>query len=334
MRRKRRWLVQLILLSLLECSTVSLVPTASPNSRFGAVNRPQLSSSLPFCSGSPSFLFAKRGRKQQQNDDEGTGGEPGKEKFWQSVNINARFNDVKDGVLERVRRIKPPDGNAGKNNEGEGKNQGACRPRGGNIEENSQQLEVRSACSARSNVSGVPLPPVLAAGSSRVKRTKEWFEGLSSSVFGPKSQWVDLLPKSRISPGELVPVTVLGVKLLAVAPAPGAMQRKGNPNRLGVYCIENKCPHLGTPLETGRVTLDGSLEKSCITCPLHQSQFLLETGESINDWCPSPPFIGELLGGERKQLPTYQVREKGRMLQVKVVDAIDEDTQKQKQKLA
>ena len=54
-------------------------------------------------------------------------------------------------------------------------------------------------------------------------------------------QWMDVFPKTRIMPGAMVPVTVAGLDLLVIA--------SRDARRL--YCMENSCPHLGTPLETG-----------------------------------------------------------------------------------
>jgi len=116
-----------------------------------------------------------------------------------------------------------------------------------------------------------------------------WVPNFSTPAFlqfsGDKGgKWVDLIPKTEISPGELVPVKLLGVDLLVVAPAPGVLPDGGSGRgKLNVYVIANSCPHLGTPLETGRITLSGTTSKTCITCPLHRSTFELETGESTGE---------------------------------------------------
>lgn len=58
-------------------------------------------------------------------------------------------------------------------------------------------------------------------------------------------EWVAVMPKTRISPGEMVPVTIAGgIDLLVIASNDGRT----------LYCIANSCPHLGTPLETGKLT--------------------------------------------------------------------------------
>ena len=60
---------------------------------------------------------------------------------------------------------------------------------------------------------------------------------------GQKEEWVPVVPKTRLSPGEIVPATIGGIDLLVIASRDG---RK-------LYCIANSCPHLGTPLETGQL---------------------------------------------------------------------------------
>jgi nitrite reductase/ring-hydroxylating ferredoxin subunit len=64
--------------------------------------------------------------------------------------------------------------------------------------------------------------------------------------FGKKSSketWYPVFPKTRIMPGEMKPVTVAGLDLLVIASLDGK----------SLYCIANSCPHLGTPLETGKL---------------------------------------------------------------------------------
>ena len=70
------------------------------------------------------------------------------------------------------------------------------------------------------------------------------------------------MKSSDIAAGDLVPVEVDGVAILVVADLDGK-----------IFAIGNSCPHLGTPLENGRLG-----EGSTIVCPLHKSAFSLETG--------------------------------------------------------
>jgi nitrite reductase/ring-hydroxylating ferredoxin subunit len=66
-------------------------------------------------------------------------------------------------------------------------------------------------------------------------------------------EWFTVFPKTRIMPGEQVPVTVAGIDLLVVA---------SNDGRNRLYCIANACPHLGTPLETGQLVRLPAVESS------------------------------------------------------------------------
>jgi nitrite reductase/ring-hydroxylating ferredoxin subunit len=153
---------------------------------------------------------------------------------------------------------------------------------------------------------------------------------------GDKEEWVPVFPKTRISPGELVPVTVNGLDLLIVAAKDG---RK-------LYGIANSCPHLGTPLETGTLTRlpiedsskKGALQKpqeqwtetdisamlqqdgceDCIVCPLHRTAFALESGAVRGEWCPYPPVIGSVIGAVKKPTAAavFKVRTKGKYVEV------------------
>ena len=156
-----------------------------------------------------------------------------------------------------------------------------------------------------------------------------------------KDQWVILCPKTRISPGEVVPIVAGGLDFLIVA------SRNGEK----VYCVANSCPHLGTPLETGMIERrpiefkksssdklrtgnallatdrkDENKKKSrsdpdtvtlpsattptlnsddgceeCIVCPLHRTAFALESGEVRGEWCPYPPLLGKVMGNVQRE---------------------------------
>ncbi|GMH59184.1 hypothetical protein TrLO_g15029 [Triparma laevis f. longispina] len=141
---------------------------------------------------------------------------------------------------------------------------------------------------------------------------------------GNDGNWVKLIKKTEISPGELVPVTILGVDLLVIAPPPTVLPptSKTSKNPLNIYCVSNSCPHLGTPLETGRLSLTNN--NVCITCPLHRTMFELGEGEVEGDWCPYPPVLGPMSGilkgtqVKGRELPVFKVREKGKWLEVRV----------------
>lgn len=96
-----------------------------------------------------------------------------------------------------------------------------------------------------------------------------------------KEEWVTVLKSKDIAAGDLVPVEVDGLAILIAADLDGK-----------IFAIANSCPHLGTPLENGRLG-----ERSTIVCPLHKSAFSLQTGEVVGDWCPFPPILGPLILG-------------------------------------
>lgn len=71
-----------------------------------------------------------------------------------------------------------------------------------------------------------------------------------------------------------------------------------------ILAVDNACPHVGLPLEKGRVTDDCG-----IVCPFHHSAFDLKTGD-VKEWSPWPPGIGRLLGAiaRQKALPVYDTK--------------------------
>lgn len=71
-----------------------------------------------------------------------------------------------------------------------------------------------------------------------------------------------MLKSNDIAAGDLVPIEVDGLAILIAADLDGK-----------IFAIANSCPHLGTPLENGRLG-----EGSTIVCPLHKSAFSLESG--------------------------------------------------------
>lgn len=87
----------------------------------------------------------------------------------------------------------------------------------------------------------------------------------------------------------------------------------------GLRAVSNKCPHLGLPLAGGKV------EGDTITCPFHNSQFRLSTGENL-DWVrglagiPLPAWSRRLLlmGKQPAPLATYSVVVEGEDVFVEV----------------
>lgn len=108
--------------------------------------------------------------------------------------------------------------------------------------------------------------------------------------------WVQLLPTSDITPGEVKGVFTAGQGIVVACDYDGQ-----------VYAAANICPHLGTPLDNGSVG-DGN-----IVCAQHKSSWSLSTGELAGEWCPFPPLIGPLLGklSPPQKLNVFPVREQG-----------------------
>jgi nitrite reductase/ring-hydroxylating ferredoxin subunit len=161
-----------------------------------------------------------------------------------------------------------------------------------------------------------------------------------------KEDWYPVFPKTRIMPGEIKPVTVRGLDLLVVA----------STDNKSLYCIANSCPHLGTPLETGRLTrmpteakssLASSTEptglktnltgmllsetdvsnilsqdgcEDCIVCPLHHTAFALKSGEVRGEWCPYPPVLGAIMGTVKPKTSAavFDVRTRGKNVEVRL----------------
>lgn len=154
----------------------------------------------------------------------------------------------------------------------------------------------------------------------------------NKSLKGDDDSWVVACPKTRISPGEAVPIVVEGLNLLLIA-SNDAKQ---------LYCVANQCPHLGTPLETGRLEKRPKIDElsagqssvvsafeDCIVCPLHHTAFALGSGEVRGEWCPYPPVIGSLMGAIKPQanLPIFAVRVRGKNIEVRLNSALDENNE-------
>lgn len=177
--------------------------------------------------------------------------------------------------------------------------------------------------------------------------TTRLFENIFGKIGGstsknPNNEWVPIFPKERLDPGEIVPITIEGMDLLVVASKDGR----------NLYCISNSCPHLGTPLETGLLTMlpiginqtkqcrnsinkrsslsentgtparVENLRDDCIICPLHRTAFSLKTGEVRGEWCPYPPLIGAAIGHLREPTPvaTFEVRIRRKQIEVRLQD--------------
>ena len=114
--------------------------------------------------------------------------------------------------------------------------------------------------------------------------------------------WVDLLPAEDLPDGARRVVRVEGQEVLLL--------RQGGQ----VYAVAARCPHMGAPLERGKVTAEGSL-----ICPWHHSAFNLRTGD-VEAWTPWPPAVGKVLGALRREraLPVFPVKEEGGRIWVRL----------------
>jgi nitrite reductase/ring-hydroxylating ferredoxin subunit len=165
----------------------------------------------------------------------------------------------------------------------------------------------------------------------------------------PKEEWAPVFPKTRIMPGEVKPVTIAGLDLLVIASNDGR----------SLYCIENSCPHMGTPLETGRLTrlpieykddvksntanspevgliltetdVSNILQQDgcedCIVCPLHRTAFALKSGEVRGEWCPYPPVLGKVMGQVKPptSAAVFDVRINGKNVEVRLNSILQKD---------
>lgn len=142
-----------------------------------------------------------------------------------------------------------------------------------------------------------------AAFSTMPARMRATRSSLQMKSITKREEWVPVLKSNDIAAGDLVPVEVDGLALLVAADLDGK-----------IFAIANSCPHLGTPLENGRLG-----EGSTIVCPLHKSAFSLETGDVVGDWCPFPPILGPLVLGNLappEKVSTFPVRAKGQNIEV------------------
>jgi nitrite reductase/ring-hydroxylating ferredoxin subunit len=104
--------------------------------------------------------------------------------------------------------------------------------------------------------------------------------------------WINVLNENELPEGEPRVVEAAQRTLLLI-------RHQGQ-----LYATAQHCPHMGAPLQGGRLTEDGHL-----ICPLHHSEFNLATGDIIA-WAPWPPVIGPLLGRikQKRTLTTYPVK--------------------------
>mmetsp|Transcript_13475 Transcript_13475/g.24162 ORF Transcript_13475/g.24162 Transcript_13475/m.24162 type:complete len:203 (-) Transcript_13475:127-735(-) len=135
----------------------------------------------------------------------------------------------------------------------------------------------------------------------------------SSALRMATEAWVQLLPTSDITPGEVKGVFTAGQGIVVACDYDGQ-----------VYAAANICPHLGTPLDNGSVG-DGN-----IVCAQHKSSWSLTTGELAGSWCPFPPVIGPLLGklSPPQSLTVFSVRENNGFIEALIDIDLKEDYEK------
>lgn len=112
----------------------------------------------------------------------------------------------------------------------------------------------------------------------------------------------------RIAIGKLEDFQPGKVKAVDVGGEAVAVGRVGDQ----LYAVANRCPHLGLPVARG------ALKGEVITCPWHNSQFNLRTGENI-DWVSGvaglkmPTWTRRIiaLGKQPQSLTTYEVSIEG-----------------------
>jgi nitrite reductase/ring-hydroxylating ferredoxin subunit len=111
---------------------------------------------------------------------------------------------------------------------------------------------------------------------------------------------ISVATASQVKEGELLPVKVENQKVMLT-------RVDGK-----VYALENKCPHLGMPLNSGKVC------NNAVTCRWHGATFDLTTGENIQ-WVgsfvgiPLPEWSHQVLsvGKQAHGLKTFTVTEQG-----------------------
>ena len=86
--------------------------------------------------------------------------------------------------------------------------------------------------------------------------------------------WIAALPLDQLPEGKPIRVSLEGVDILLV--------RDGD----RLFATSNRCTHQGAPLHKGPVRFSGSL--ATVTCPVHGSQFALDSGKVLRGPATTP----------------------------------------------
>jgi nitrite reductase/ring-hydroxylating ferredoxin subunit len=77
--------------------------------------------------------------------------------------------------------------------------------------------------------------------------------------------WIEALPLAEVPDGKATRVSLDGVNVL--------LARHGD----RLFALADRCSHQGAPLSRGPIRFSGS--PATVTCPVHGSQFALDTGK-------------------------------------------------------
>ena len=86
--------------------------------------------------------------------------------------------------------------------------------------------------------------------------------------------WLAALPLAELADGKPTRVSLEGADIL--------LARDGD----RLFATSNRCTHQGAPLSRGPVRFSGSL--ATVTCPVHGSQFALDSGKVLRGPATTP----------------------------------------------
>ena len=117
------------------------------------------------------------------------------------------------------------------------------------------------------------------------------------------SEFIDVLSTLDIQDGVMKKFTIDGREIL--------IAKVGD----RYIAADNRCPHMGGDLSLG--TLEGTI----VTCPLHHSQFDLNSGEALRwtDWSGIKLSLAKVVKPPRP-LKTHEVKIEGERILVKLTE--------------